>query len=52
MQSKYYFLFSFKGGISKNKYHKRKEKVSLSKKTSSGVHVLITCSMRGIQKRP
>lgn len=40
-----------KGGISKNNYHKRKEKVSLSKKISSGVCALIACSVRGIQKR-
>ena len=51
MQSKYHFLFSFKEGISKNNYHKRKEEVSLSKKISSGVHALVTCSARGIQKR-
>lgn len=50
MQSKYHFLFSFKGSISENNYHKRKEKVSLSQETCSGVHALITCSTRGIQK--
>lgn len=36
MQSKYHFLFSYKGSISENNYHKRKEKVSLSQETCSG----------------
>lgn len=42
MQSQYHFLLSFKGGISKTNCHTTKEKVSLSKKTSSGIHGFIT----------